>query len=62
MTEKLLTAKEVADFLQIGERTVMNLARVKTLAGMKIAGKWRFAQSEVEAYVKKQQQEGSTIV
>ena len=52
--ERLLTAKEVAEWLGIDERTVTNMAARGELSGAKIARKWRFARADVQAYIERQ--------
>ena len=49
--ERLLTAKEVADWLNLHERTVISLAARGELAGAKIANKWRFSREDVQTYI-----------
>ena len=53
MTEKreLLTLKQVADWLQVSDRTVHRLIDDGKLDGMKVGRQWRFAASEVENYL-----------
>ncbi len=57
MTERYLTAKEVADLLQVDERTVKRYADKGELPGYKVMGKWRFDPQEVERYIRSKQQD-----
>ena len=43
MKEKeIMTVKQVAEYLQIDERTIYKLARSGLIPSLKIAGQWRF--------------------
>lgn len=53
MTEKrgLLTLRQVAEWLQVSDRTVHRLIADDKLHGVKVGRQWRFDESEVEAYL-----------
>ena len=53
MAEKreLLTLKQVAEWLQVSDRTVHRLMDDGQLHGMKVGRQWRFEEKEVEAYI-----------
>jgi excisionase family DNA binding protein len=48
---EILTIKQVAQLLQLAERTIYRLARTGELPGRKIASKWRFDRAQVMAWV-----------
>jgi PTS system nitrogen regulatory IIA component len=47
----LLTLKQVADRLQLSERTIYRLLQRGELPGRKIGGQWRFRMSEIDAWL-----------
>lgn len=53
MAEKrgLLTLRQVAEWLQVSDRTVHRLISDGTLKGVKVGRQWRFEEKEVEAYL-----------
>ena len=57
MPETLLTIEQVAEQLKVSTRTVRRIMDTDQLKGFKIGKRWRFTQSEVEAYLKHQQEE-----
>ena len=54
MTDEILTLKEVAKYLKLAEKTAYRLAAEGKLPGFKVGGSWRFKQSNIEAWIKKQ--------
>jgi excisionase family DNA binding protein len=57
MPETLLNIEQVAKQLQVSTRTVRRLMDRNDIKGFMIGKRWRFTQSEVDAYVKHQQDE-----
>lgn len=53
MAEKrgLLTLRQVAEWLQVSDRTVHRLIADGKLRGVKVGRQWRFEESEVESYL-----------
>lgn len=51
VTERLLTVEEVAEWLAVATRKVMDLAREKELPGFKVGKEWRFSRDEIAAYL-----------
>jgi len=53
-TEKpdIMTVKEIAEYLRIGERSAYKLARDGELPGFKLINKWRFDRELVQAMVR----------
>jgi excisionase family DNA binding protein len=45
--DEILTASQVADFLQIHPRTVYKLVKQGVIPGKKFGGGWRFSKSEI---------------
>lgn len=56
MPETLLTIEQVAEQLQVSTRTVRRLMDKDEIKGFMVGKRWRFTQSEVNAYVKRQEE------
>lgn len=56
MPGKLLTTKQVQEILGVSERTVFNFMERGELKGFKVGRSWRFEESEIEAYLQRQQE------
>ncbi len=52
-TEKLMDTEEVAEYLGIHPKTVMNLVERKQLKASKVGRVWRFRKSDVDAYLER---------
>jgi len=49
--EKLMTVKEIAEYLQLDEHTVYRMARKGEIPAYKVAGKWRFKKKLIENWL-----------
>lgn len=49
--DEILTAREVAKYLKLNERTVLKLAGERALPGVKIGGQWRFRRSVIDRWL-----------
>ncbi len=49
-----LTVKDVAQLLQVDEKTVYRLTQKGELPGFKVAGAWRFKRADMDAWVESQ--------
>lgn len=54
--EPLLTVEEVAKWLSVTERKVMDLARENVLPGYKVGKEWRFVREEIVERLKSQRE------
>ena len=54
-----LTVKQVAERLNVNERTVYRLAQAGKLPGFKVAGAWRFLEEDLASWISKQKQEAT---
>ena len=54
MTDKILTLKEVADYLKLAEKTAYRLAAEGKLPGFKVGGSWRFKREDVLHWIEEQ--------
>src|SRR5579883_2555329 len=52
--EQLMTVRQLADYLQMNERTVLKLVNAGTLPGAKIASQWRFKRSVIDSWLVEQ--------
>ena len=57
MPETLLTIEQVAEQLKVSTRTVRRIMQSDRLKGFMIGKRWRFTQSGVDDYLKRQQEE-----
>jgi excisionase family DNA binding protein len=48
---RFLTIKQVADTLQVSQRTVLLMARRKELTAFKLGGQWRIRESELAKWL-----------
>ena len=49
---KYYTTKEIADLIQMHERTIVNHLNRGLLKGNKFGGRWRISQEELDDYLK----------
>ena len=53
MGSTAMTVREVADYLNVDEKTVYRLAKRAELPGFKVAGTWRFKREDIDAWIEK---------
>ncbi len=46
-----MTVRDVADYLNVDEKTVYRLAKRADLPGFKVAGAWRFRRADLDAWI-----------
>jgi excisionase family DNA binding protein len=51
---RAMTVREVADYLNVNEKTVYRLAQRRELPGFKVAGAWRFQRADIEDWIEAQ--------
>jgi excisionase family DNA binding protein len=56
MPEKLLNIKQVQDVLGLSERTIFRLIKDGELHGFKVGREWRFEESDIEDFIRRQRQ------
>lgn len=54
MTDEPLNIKQLADLLQVSERTVYRLANSGEIPGFRVGNSWRFKRSRVEEWMDEQ--------
>ncbi|NIN92366.1 helix-turn-helix domain-containing protein [bacterium] len=52
MVQKLMTIKEVADYLRLSKVTVYKMTRQGKIPALKIGKQWRYNKSEIDSWVK----------
>jgi excisionase family DNA binding protein len=57
MLDKLLTTKELADYLKVNEMTIYKLLQASEIPGIKIGRKWRFRESTINSWLKEKEAE-----
>ncbi len=55
MDNDIITIKDVAEYLKLTEKTTYRLASEGELPGFKVGGSWRFRKSEIERWIRKQE-------
>jgi len=53
-TDEVLTIKQVATLLKIGEKTAYTMVKAGDLPGFKVRGQWRFRRTDVNAWIEQQ--------
>ncbi|MBA3065428.1 helix-turn-helix domain-containing protein [bacterium] len=51
MMQEILTIKQVADYLQLNEKTIYRMIANKRIPCFKIGGSWRFKKSVLEKWL-----------
>ena len=51
MTERTLTIKELAKYLNVTERTIYNLLERGELPGFKVGVNWRFRREDIDKWI-----------
>ncbi len=57
MDKEILTAKQVAELLQMDQRTIYKLAKGGEFPSFKITNQWRFLRKDIEKWVEKKKGE-----
>ena len=52
--ERLMTVKEVAEYLQLDEHTIYRMAREGKIPAFKVANQWRFKREMIEEWLQRQ--------
>jgi excisionase family DNA binding protein len=50
----ILLIKDVAEYLEVNERTIYRLAAAKKIPAFKVGGSWRFSRADIDAWIKAQ--------
>jgi excisionase family DNA binding protein len=52
--DEILTIREVAALLKIGEKTTYTMAQSGQLPGFKVRGQWRFRRTDIDRWISHQ--------
>ena len=52
--DEILTLKEVAKHLKVGEKTVYTMVQNKELPSFKVRGQWRFRREDIDHWIEQQ--------
>ncbi len=52
----VLTIREVAELLKVDAKTVYRLVRGRRLPGFKVAGTWRFKNTDLDQWIERQKE------
>ncbi|UCD84428.1 MAG: helix-turn-helix domain-containing protein [Deltaproteobacteria bacterium] len=52
MNEPALTTKQIAEYLNVTERTIYNLLQRGELPGFKVGVSWRFRKDDIDKWIK----------
>jgi excisionase family DNA binding protein len=56
--DEILTIRDVAALLKVGEKTIYTMAQVGDLPGFKVRGQWRFRRFDIDAWIAAQVEHG----
>jgi excisionase family DNA binding protein len=56
--DEILTIREVASLLKIGEKTTYTMAQSGQLPGFKVRGQWRFRRTDIDQWITRQVDRG----
>lgn len=51
MNDQVLTIKQVAEYLQVAEKTIYTLTQEGRLPAFKVGGQWRFKKEDIEKWI-----------
>lgn len=51
-----MTVRQVADYLNVNEKTVYRLAQRRELPAFKVAGAWRFKLEDIDLWIERQKE------
>jgi len=54
MAKDILTVKEVAEYLQVTERTLYRLAQEGKIPAFKVGNSWRFRREDLDQWIRDQ--------
>lgn len=54
MDDEILTIRELAALLKIGEKTAYTMAQRGELPGFKVRDQWRFRRADIDTWIDKQ--------
>lgn len=61
MSNDIMTIKEVSEYLKLNEKTTYRLTSDGKIPAFKVGGSWRFRRSEIDRWIKEQEQSAQDI-
>jgi len=58
--KEIMTVKQIAEYLQMDEHTIYNLARSGQIPSIKISGQWRFKKDVIDKWISEESLERVT--
>ncbi|MFQ5504584.1 MAG: helix-turn-helix domain-containing protein [Planctomycetota bacterium] len=55
-----MTVRDVADYVNVNEKTVYRLAQRRELPAFKVAGAWRFKREDIDLWIERQKSSGDS--
>ena len=52
--QDVLTIREVAALLKVGEKTIYSMAQSGELPAFKVRGQWRFSRKDIDVWIEQQ--------
>ena len=62
MTKEIMDVKEVQERLHVSERTIFRMIKSGDLKGFKAGREWRFEESDIENFIKRQRANAEAAV
>jgi excisionase family DNA binding protein len=59
--EPALTVRDVAEFLNVDEKTIYRLVTKGELPGFKVLGSWRFQRHDLDEWIESRKQKPSSL-
>jgi excisionase family DNA binding protein len=56
-----MTVREVADYLNVDDKTVYRLTKNGRLPGFKVAGAWRFKKEDIDEWIERQKSDAARL-
>lgn len=52
--DEVLTIKDIAALLKVGEKTIYSMAQAGELPAFKVRGQWRFSRKDIDEWIEQQ--------
>lgn len=62
METDIITIRELASYLKMAEKTLYRLAAEGAVPAFKVGASWRFRKSEIDKWIKGQENKGAHLV
>jgi excisionase family DNA binding protein len=59
-TDRALTVKDVASYLNVDEKTIYRLVSKGSIPGFKVSGSWRFQLHDIQGWIDEQKRRTQT--